>query len=279
MQYYDIAALEADLQVLRQSGAKVFSIGKTLLGRDIWCVFKGNVEGAQMLFQGAMHAREYPTTPLLIEMLKNYNGNVGMWCVPMVNPDGVMLCQYGLQSVDDAAVRDFLLEVNGGSQDFSQWKANARAVDINVNFNADWGSGVQNVRYPAPANYIGEYPESEAETLAMVQLTLRVQPEVTLSYHTKGDVIYWGFRDIKPYYELTTRLSDATGYPLLESQDSAGGYKDWFVLTTSKAGVTIEVGDAQLPTPIPLEQLPTIYAANSTVPNVSAGIASEIWSS
>ena len=49
----------------------------TLLGRPIKCVVKGNLNGPCVLVQASMHAREYITTPLVIEMMKNYNGNVG----------------------------------------------------------------------------------------------------------------------------------------------------------------------------------------------------------
>lgn len=139
---YDDVALDKDLAVLEAQGAKVFTIGYTLLGRPIKCVVKGNLNGPCVLVQASMHAREYITTPLVIEMMKNYNGNVGVWCVPMVNVDGVLLCQYGLRSVPDKKLQDFLLDVNGGNTDFSLWKANARAVDLNVNYNAKWGEGL-----------------------------------------------------------------------------------------------------------------------------------------
>ena len=182
---YDDVALDKDLAVLGEQGAKVFTIGYTVLGRPIKCVVKGNLNGPCVLVQASMHAREYITTPLVIEMMKNYNGNVGVWCVPMVNVDGVLLCQYGLKSVTDPSLKKFLLDVNGGSEDFSLWKANARAVDLNVNYNAKWGEGRQNVTYPAPSDYIGEFPVSEPENVALRDFTNKLQPSVTLSYHKR----------------------------------------------------------------------------------------------
>ena len=77
---YDDVALDKDLAVLESQGAKVFTIGYTVLGRPIKCVVKGNLSGPCVFVQASMHAREYITTPLVIEMMKNYNGNVGVWC-------------------------------------------------------------------------------------------------------------------------------------------------------------------------------------------------------
>ncbi|MDE5990307.1 MAG: hypothetical protein K2H36_01850, partial [Clostridia bacterium] len=155
---YGLNELQTDLDILQSQGAEIFDIGYTLLGRPIPCIFKGSKTGGQTLLHASIHAREWVTTPLVIEMMKNYAGDHGVWCVPMVNIDGVLLVQQGLSSIPEQSLKDFLLNVNGGSADFSLWKANARAVDLNVNFNARWGEGAQNVTYPSPANYIGQYP-------------------------------------------------------------------------------------------------------------------------
>lgn len=273
---YDVASLNADLEVLRSQGAKTAIIGYTQLGREIPVVMKGSSEGPQVLVVATTHARELITTPLVIEMMKNYNGSAGVWCVPMLNIDGALLCQYGLNSIDDPSVREFLLDVNGGSEDFSLWKANARAVDLNVNFNAKWGTGAQNVTEPAPANYIGEYPVSESENIALRQLILELQPSVVLTYHTKGEVIYWGFECIKTYLDEADRIANSTGYLLLESAYSAGGLKDWFTTTTFKLGLTIETVNADIPYPIPFDQLPIIFEQNKNVLETATEVAMSI---
>lgn len=273
---YDEVALENDLKILESQGARVFTIGYTLLGRPIKCVQKGALSGACVFVQASMHAREYITTPLVIEMMKNYNGNVGVWCVPMVNVDGVLLCQQGLASINDENLKQFLFEVNGESENFELWKANARAVDLNVNYNAKWGEGRQNVTYPAPENYIGVFPVSEPENIALRDFTNKLQPSVSLSYHTKGEVIYWGFGCIKPYFDFAERISNVTGYSLLESLDSAGGFKDWFTATTFKLGLTIEVVNANQQYPISFDNLPIIIEQNKNVLQVASVIAEEI---
>lgn len=273
---YDEASLRADIAALEAQGAHSAIIGYTQLGREIPVVMKGSNEGAQVLIVATTHAREYITTPLVIEMMKNYNGSAGVWCVPMLNIDGALLCQYGLDSIDDPGVKEFLLDVNGGSEDFTLWKANARAVDLNVNLNAKWGTGAQNVNYPAPANYIGRYPVSESENIALRQLINELQPSIVLTYHTKGEVIYWGFECVKPYYNEAMRIAESTGYLLEESIGSAGGLKDWFTATTFKLGLTIETVDVNVPYPIPLDILPEVYEKNKNVIATATEIAATI---
>lgn len=270
---YTLDNLQNDLDILASQGAQVFDIGYTLLGRPIPCIFKGSKTGGQTLLHASIHAREWVTTPLVIEMMKNYDGPYGVWCVPMVNIDGVLLVQQGVGSVPDKYLQDFLLDVNGGSSDFSLWKANARAVDLNVNFNARWGEGAQNVFSPAPANYVGTKPFSEDENNALRSLTERVKPSVTLSYHAKGEVIYKGFGCVDPNIPCAQRISDATGYPLYDSYGSAGGYKDWYVATFQKLGLTIEVGDDGVPYDKLIDYLPQIYQQNKDVLNIATQCA------
>lgn len=244
---YTVFDLNRDLSVLEKQGAKIFTVGYSELGRPIKGVFKGSADGPQILMQGAIHAREWVTAQLCLLLCEKYAGRCGLWCVPMSNPDGAMLAQYGLDSVGDAETRKFLYGVNGNAADFSLWKANARAVDLNVNFNALWGSGKSNITYPAPANYIGPYPFSESESRALAALTDRVRPRYTLSYHARGRVIYYGFDGLDPDPSVKYVASAATGYPAVTSEGSAGGYKDWFVLTAKRAGLTVEVGSDATP--------------------------------
>lgn len=227
---------------LRAQGAQISEIGYSLLGRPILAVHKGSYDGAQVVVQAGIHAREWATIPLSLAMMSRYGGSGGVWCVPYTNPDGTLLCLQGLQSVPDEGLKSFLLSVNGNSLNFSAWKANARAVDLNVNFNADWGSGKQNVFAPSPSDYVGARPQSEPETQTLVEFTLRNQPALTLSYHAKGSVIYQGFGCRVPYPEQASQLARQMGYPLLSSEGSAGGYKDWYVATTGKIGLTVEIG-------------------------------------
>ncbi len=264
------------LDRLRTQGAEVFVVGYSVLGRPIYGVFKGDFAGGQVLVQAAMHAREGVTVPVVLDMMENYTGSVGVWCLPMVNPDGVELVREGISSVDDEQKRAYVLEVNGGSEDFSLWKANINAVDLNVNFPAKWGTGGQNVTYPSPGNYIGEYPLSEPESRAVHDFTLKIQPSITLSYHAKGEVIYKGFECADPYPKLAAEIGEATGYGVYTSGGSAGGYKDWFVTTTYLPGLTVEVGKSELSYGQLFAEADNIYARNAQVLDICARFVQDI---
>lgn len=229
------------------------------------------------LVQYAMHGREFITARLAIEQYETGVFKGSCWFIPLVNPDGALLSQMGLSSVADERQRERLLALNSGDTDFRFWKANANGVDLNVNFPARWGKGVKNTRFAGAENYIGEKPFSEPETLALKRFTLKVRPDYTVSYHTKGEEIYWYFyqsthtcpRD-KGLAEL---LSKSTGYPLVEAKGSAGGYKDWCIQRLKIPAFTIEAGKDAFSHPLGESALEDIIEKNRfAVYDLSKGI-------
>ena len=251
-----------------------FTVGYSLLGKPVYGAHLGNYDGNQLLIEGAIHAREYITAPLIVDLVKYlYNKPVdgGIYFIPMTNPDGVQLVLDGVESYPCQKLRDFILNVNDGSTDFSQWKADANAVDLNVNFNALWGGGSQNVNCPAPGNFVGYYPNSEREVNNLINFTLKNQPNATISYHTKGEVIFYGFEVLnQPSLERDLRIAEdisrVTGYQIVKTENSTGGYSDWVSLNLNVPANTIEVGDPNTPHPIGEEQLPEIFEKNKDVP-------------
>ena len=218
-------------------------IGKTLFGRTVYAVKVG--EGSPVgLVQCAMHGREFITARLALEQYRVGVSRGSCWFIPLVNPDGALLSERGLLTAP-TEIRGYLTELNGG-KDFSLWKANGRGVDLNVNFDAKWGTGLKNTRQAGRENYIGEYPFSEFETQALKRFTEKIKPDYTVSYHTKGEEIYWYFsqstrtclRDLR----LAQVICTATGYPLATTEGSAGGYKDWCIERLGIPAFTVEVG-------------------------------------
>ncbi len=237
---------------------KIF--GRSAEGRDLFAVRVG--EGTPVgIGQYAMHAREWITAYLAVEHARRGIARGSVWLVPLVNPDGALLSQEGAETVLDEARRKRLIALNRGD-DFSLWKANAEGVDLNVNFDARWGTGARNLRYPAPANYIGTRPLCAPESRALAEFTLSVRPRYTVSWHTKGEVVYWRFgqppvraaRDRR----LARVLSKSTGYPLAESADSAGGYKDWCVEALKIPAFTVEAGADALSHPLGFAAFPAL---------------------
>lgn len=191
-----------------------------------------------ILVQGAIHAREYVTAKVILSLAKDFNkkANVGkVYFLPITNPDGVKIALY----------KD------------GKYKANAHGVDLNVNFPAKWGKGKSNVFVSGAENYVGETPLSEPETRALCDFTIKVKPDMTISYHSKGEEIYFEFNQrgkrLERDFYLASIASKITGYPIKSTKGSCGGYKDWCVQKLKIPALTIEVGDDRLSHPIGLE--------------------------
>ena len=206
--------------------AKKCVIGYSAQGRNIYAFHVGDDFGKQFMAVYAVHAREYVTALLALEHIKQ-GVKGGGWIIPLLNPDGVVICE----------TRNPL------------WKANARGVDLNCNFDADWGSGRLNTRRLGAENCIGDKPVSERETAALVRFTLRIKPYVTLSFHTKGGEIYWEFNGAGDE-EGAKIIAAYTGYKPKKITGSAGGYKDWCIQKLGIPAYTVECGDDSLTHPI-----------------------------
>ena len=201
-------------------------IGYTAQNRNIYAMHVGSDYGKQFIAVYAVHAREWITARLALSHIEGGTCRGG-FVIPLLNPDGVAVCEE----------RDPL------------WKANGRGVDLNCNFDADWGEGRLNTRVRGSENCIGDYPFSECESLALARFTLRVRPYVTLSFHTKGGEIYWeyGGGGDRRGAEI---ISAYTGYQPKIISGSCGGYKDWCIQKLGIPAYTVECGDDALSHPI-----------------------------
>ncbi len=231
---------------LCRSGVECGTIGRSVSGAHLVYFHLGPKSGDQIIIQGGIHAREWVTALLVerqVETLMCEDLPLGVYFLPMTNPDGATLVQRGAEAFPEYAAS--LLAVNGHN-DFSMWKANLRAVDLNCNFEAKWGTGESNVTEPAPSSFIGYLSVSEPETRALVRFTRAVKPIATVSYHALGREVYYEFgqkgerlaRD-RHIAEIT---ADALGYRLVHGDlGSAGGYKDWCVSELGIPALTIEI--------------------------------------
>lgn len=250
-----------------------FLIGKSLLGEDIVAFHIGNYSGKQILIEGAIHAREYVTSLLIVELIKYYATKEvkgGVYFIPLVNPDGVRLVLDGKDWIECEKLRNYVYNINNNSDNFSLWKANGEGVDLNVNFDALWGEGLQNVFCPASENFVGFYPNSEREVRNLISFMLKEPIDLTLSYHTKGEVIYYGFEvlseeSLNRDLEFAQVIADITGYEILKTYGSVGGFSDWVSLQLDIPAFTVEVGNPNTPHPIGVEFLPEIFDQNKNV--------------
>ena len=258
---------KAVTQYFNEYRGKKCIIGKSAEGRNLYAMYIGKGGGAIGISQYALHAREWITAYLAIEHIKQSVCAGGVWVLPLMNPDGALLSQTGIESVGKDR-REFLLSINE-REDFSLWKANAEGVDLNLNFPARWGKGRGNITDPAPHGYIGQEPLSAPESSSLALFTEEVKPDYTVSWHTKGEEIYWRFHQppmrARRDKRLAKIISKETGYPLKGTPFSAGGYKDWCVEALKIPAFTVEVGSDERTHPLGIEALPDIVKKNIDV--------------
>jgi g-D-glutamyl-meso-diaminopimelate peptidase len=182
----------------------------------------------------------------------------------MVNPDGVTIQQNGLFNAS-LEEQEQLLIMNGGSIDFSRWKANGNGIDLNRQYSAGWEELSDSAPFPFYQLYKGKEPFSAPEVKAIKQFTNEIQPIIAISYHTSGRVLYWHYQTEKNHiqrdYTIASHVAHLTGYKLDQPVETAvgGGYTDWFIQTFRRPALTIEVG----------------YEVNETNPPLS--VFSEEW--
>ncbi len=195
-----------------------------------------------------------------------------IYFIPLVNCDGVKLVLDG-EGGFKTKTKSFLSTTNKANN-YQLFKSNINGVDLNTNFDANWGSGKYNIVTPNYQNYIGPYPHSEPETKALVDFTQKIKPDMTISYHLKGEVIYYGFlgqdkQTLLRDYNIAKALSNLTGYQPILTKNSSGGYKDYCTTYLNIPAFTIEVGSDKLSHPLPLTSLKDIINKNLEVPLVA----------
>lgn len=246
--------------------------GKTVLGRNIYrwsCIF----DDARpfVLLNAGVHAREYVGCDVMIKLIEliesDYEnlkliGTPNIIILPMVNADGIELVKRGVQSVPKD-MREKLLKINNGNYDFSLYKANANGVDINNNFDAKW-ERQKGSKVPCSNGYKGKKPFSEPETQVLVQETKMFNPALTLSFHTKGEEVYYNFYQRGARYwrdrKIAKLVASTLGYKIKNVQRvSSGGYKDWCVSALKIPALTVELASDDFVHPIKEEYAEKLF--------------------
>lgn len=265
---------------------KTGELGKSVMGRPLWYLSFGRGQ-RRVFYNAAHHANEWITIPVLLkfteELAKAYVSgakifgqsaaelfeSAAIYIAPCVDPDGVDLVTGALSS---GTFYDSARSIAGRYPAIpfpSGWKANIRGIDLNLQYPAGWEQARENkfsqgFISPAPADYVGTAPLTAPESRAMYDFTLALSPQLTLSYHTQGEVIYWKYLDFEPENSraIAESFAAVSGYSIEETPYASGfaGYKDWFIQDFDRPGYTIEAGKGQ--NPLPLAQFDRIYADN-----------------
>ena len=272
----------------------VGEIGKSVMGKPLWSLRLGGGEN-RVLYNASHHANEWITTPLLLkfaeelaaafaagERLAGYAAAeildyATLALIPAVNPDGIDLVTGELQQGEYYEGARRIAAAWPRIPFPSGWKANIRGVDPNLQYPAGWEQAreikfARGVRGPAPADYVGPAPLTAPESRAMYDYTQSFSPELTLSYHSQGRVIYWQYLDIEPpgARRIAALFGAVSGYEVADVPFESGfaGYKDWFVQDYERPGYTIEVGRGV--NPLPLSDFDAIYRENLGILTLAA---------
>lgn len=278
---YTYENMQNDLGILARIFPEIIqidSLGKTEDQRELYHFYIGSANAPKkILIFGGIHGREYMTSQLIMEQTTEFLMKLcrtqdkeyakilegkAIHVVPMVNPDGVTISQRGAMGIKNPDLKNLVEEIalrEGGRHPqgsyFHRWKANAKGVDLNRNFDALWETCEDAVQEPSRENYKGPKPESEIESRALAELTRREEFQRTISYHSSGAVIYWDFYQQGQLrvqtWEFAKKIGEITGYVPQENtrEQSSGGYKDWALLKMEIPSLTIEIGRQESPLP------------------------------
>ena len=301
-QVYSYEKMEQDIVKLAKAYPDLITykvIGKSEYGRNIYAVSLGKGESS-IFINGSHHAREWLTTSLNMNMIEQYAAsyksgskidgynvkntlnNTTIWFVPMVNPDGVTLQQFGLSkfpSSDHGA----LIKMNGGSRDFKRWKANGKGVDLNRQYNANWANIKSNVSKPNWKNHKGTKPESAAETKALINFVNTINPYASVSYHSSGEILFWNFRQTGSWYNrdhaYAKNIGKMTGYRLIYPgpNPSGGGFTDWFIINFKRPAFTPEISRYYGETNPPVSEFSRVWNQNKAVGLYVASIGHSLY--
>lgn len=187
-------------------------IGHSVDGRNIYAVTVGNTNAPGSIFvESGTHAREYINCMLTMyqieEYLKHWNdeyaagstyGQILSRCnlvfVPMTNPDGVTFSQFGLDSIQTPKVRQELAKISKGCN-IRRWKANARGVDLNRNYDCYFGA-VNTKTGPSDADFCGYQADSEPEVQAIEGLIQSKSSWVgAVCFHSAESAVFYNVGD------------------------------------------------------------------------------------
>lgn len=225
-------------------------------------------EKNEVEFQRLTKHPQIPVEYYLALYLKQFT----FYIVPLLNPDGYEIALGGFNTIRNPELRE---KAKASGILSTEWKANARGIDLNRNFpSVTWLQKFQ-----------GDYPGSEKETKALMDLFAEVPAEGYLDLHSRGKQIYYHKGVMSPSYNskqknIATRLQRVTGYDLMppeseiEASDSGGNTVHYFSESYHRPAITVETVadlaafplDVQYQTPtfeeivlVPLEFASAIY--------------------
>lgn len=271
--YAEMIADASELTVAYPDKISYRSIGTSCDGRSIIEIIVGNPLATKSVYvQAGVHGREWMNCMLVMKQIEYSISNLpdgftncNIHVVPMVNPDGVTISQFGFMGIQNEMLRTSAMMMPGATVP-SKWKANARGVDINRNFSTGWGYKIDCL-VPSSENYNGGSAMSEPESMAVVNSFNQTSYSAAVSYHSFEGAIYW---DIGQAGDIRTRTSTlasivqaSTGYRFGVVSPLKGLDYNMMIFEKNVPAVVIETGTA--PCPMPYSQWASLWKRNKDV--------------
>ncbi len=287
-QAYSYDEMREDIQTLCAKYPGLLSwqsIATTGQGREVLKVRLGNPAAPhRVMIQSAIHAREYMTSQLTMEIIEYICDNYGnLACngipyetlfndtcfviLPMANPDGVMISQQGAAGATMQYTKDWLALVQSLGGNPVQIKSNGSGVDINRNFAQGFGQGTPSRPTPWLYNYAGPSPLSESETRALVDTARSEGFSCHINYHSAGNAMYYGSvlssaATLSRTVTLYQTLKGYNGYkviPIKPTDKATGSFADFVTAEFQRPTVTVEIGKKN---PVPIGEFDGIFKKN-----------------
>lgn len=263
--YHDYAEIKAELERLSTDYPEITQmlvLGRTWEGRDIMAMrvtdnpLEEETVEPDVLIMGAHHANELPSAEvpmyILHFLVENYATNSNsrelvdsrdIWFVPIVNPDGR---EYSMNFDQEWRKNRRPVDANGDSI------PEGTGVDLNRNYGHLWSLEGASTD-PNNSLYCGLSAFSENETIAIRQLAIAQSFELSLSYHTYGELVSYpwnnGIDTVNPRKEvlqaIAVDMAERIGYTPIEGKTlypTTGDSDDWLYSEFSTLSFTIELG-------------------------------------
>lgn len=243
--------------------------------RNIYCLKVGNPKGKKILINASCHGREYINSMLVMNQLRytleRYPSelfkNTQLIIIPMVNPDGVSISQFGAKAIHNKDIQSrvqSILDNNNISYKF--WKSNSMGVDINRNFSTYyWNNFNDDTLKPSYKFFKGYSSCSEIETYTLQNLCNSLDNlKLVISYHSSGEEIYFNYGQsgllLNDTINILNILQSTTGYSKAKPSLKGVGFSDWIVQNLNIPAFTIETGIGDCP--LDILEYPKIWKDN-----------------
>ncbi len=202
----------------KSSGQEYKVIGLSVEGREIEAYTYGNGE-THLAFVGGVHGGYEWNSVLLAYKFMDYldanpeaiHKGLIVTVIPSANPDGVykVIGKEGRFTVAD-------IPTNGSTV---PGRLNARAVDLNRNFDCKWKPEGMWRGNPVSA---GSKPFSEPEAMAIRSFVLENDPDAVIFWHSQSNAVYASECEagiLPETLDIMNAYSRASEYPAVESFD------------------------------------------------------------